>query len=256
MKTLSWAVILLLAAATWAFAELDAEQIIQKSKTATQSSGSIHKIVMTLINKRGDRLVRKMVSRTKTDRGMSRSVTTFLYPEETKGTKFLNVENPIRDDDMKIFIPDLKKIRIISSAQRRQSYMGTDFAYGDLEVLNPDEGEHLLLPREEIQGHSCYKIETRPDPKKGSGYSKMLNWIRTDNFVAIRTEYFDKDGELKKVKTIPELYEQDGIWVMKKMIMKNVQKNHQTIIEIIDSRQKKVDEYYFTDQFLLQTDKY
>lgn len=237
-----------------ASADLTAASIIEKSKEATQSTTAEHKIRMILVNKRGDELERKMITRSKTKNGLNRSVTTFLYPNETKGTKFLMVENADRDDDMKIFVPELKRVRTISSSQRRQSYMGTDFAYGDLEALDPKIGQHKRLDDAEIKGEGAYVVESSLDPKS-TGYSKMINWFRKDNFVPIKTEYYDKDGDLKKVRTVSDIYQEGDVWVMKKMVMEDVQKNHKTVIEIVGSSQKPIDDSYFTEQFLRQTDK-
>lgn len=239
-----------------AWSELSGQQIIRKSKEALQAADAVNKVQMTLINKRGDKLVQRMVTRTKNVNGATRQVTTFLYPDETKGTKFLVLENADRSDDMFIFIPGLKRIRTISTSQRNQSYMGTDFSYGDLEALEADVGQHTVIRTEALDGQDCHVVQSILDPKQGAGYSKIINWYRTDEFLPIKTEYYDKDGALKKVKTIPSLYKDGSSWVLKKMIMKNVQKNHQTIIEIIESNSTKVEDSFFTKQFLLQTDRF
>ena len=111
---------------------LTAKQIIIRSKQACQTKSSINELTMSLINKRNEKRQIKMLSRGKTVNGLSRTQTTFLYPDEVKGTKFLMVENANREADMTIFIPDIGHPRTISSKQRQQSYMGSDFAYGDL----------------------------------------------------------------------------------------------------------------------------
>ncbi|MBZ0270459.1 outer membrane lipoprotein-sorting protein [bacterium] len=237
-------------------AELSGKEIIAKSRDAQQTGATVNKIEMTLENKRGETLSQKLVTRTKTEGGLTRSVTTFLAPDETKGTKFLMVENAGRDDDMKIFIPDLKRIRTISTAQRNQSYMGTDFAFGDLEALDPDTGTHTFAGEETIDGAETYKVETTPDPNSGTGYAKMVNWIRKDNFIPVKTEYYDRDGNLKKVKTVHDVTRQGDGWLMKKMVMNDVQREHRTIIQVIDSERKAVDDEYFTERFLNQTDRY
>jgi uncharacterized protein len=239
-----------------AIAEPTAKEIIEKSKKATEAQSAVNKIQMTLENKRGDTLVQRMVTRTTNEKGLTRSVTTFLYPDETKGTKFLAIENEKRDDDMKIYIPGLRKARTISSAQRNQSYMGTDFAYGDLEGLDPEVGTHTVRGKETVDEAECWVVESTLDPKSGGGYSKIVTWFRADEYIPVKTEYYDKDGQLKKVKTVPELYKDGEVWVLKKMIMKDVQKNHQTIIEVIESKQQPVASDFFTERFLLQTDKY
>lgn len=257
-RTVLWMVGILIGAlfSGTVWADPSAREIIAQARKATRSKSSLNKIEMTMENKRGETLVQRMVTRAVTKNDLSRTVTTFLYPEETKGTKFLMIENPDREDDMKIFIPSLGRIRTISAAQRNQSYMGSDFAYGDLETLDPNTGEHALTGSEDVEGKDCYVISTGLDPKKGAGYSKMINWIQKENFVPVKVEYYDKDGQLKKVKTVHDLYRQDDVWILKRMVMRDVQRRHQTTIVVVESQQKKIDDSYFTDQFLRQTDKY
>jgi hypothetical protein len=234
---------------------LTAKQIITRSKQACLTKSSINKLKMSLINKRNEKREIKMLSRGKSVNGLSRTQTTFLFPDEVKGTKFLMIENANREADMMIFIPDLGRVRTISSTQRNQSYMGSDFAYGDLEALDAEKGAHVLKPDGDYNGQPCWVIETTFKPSDGVGYSRMIDWFRKTDFAPVKTEFYDKDGALKKVKTIPEIYLQNGVLILKKMIMQDMQTNHQTIIEIIESQQQNVEDFYFTVQFMQQTDR-
>jgi hypothetical protein len=219
-------------------------------------TSSVNKIQMTLLNKRNEKREMKMISRAKARQGLSSTSTTFLFPEEVKGTKFLMVENRNAAADMRIFIPDLRRVRNISTTQRNQSYMGSDFDFGDLEALDPDKGTHVLAGSETVDGQDCHLVETKLNPNEGAGYSRMRTWIRKDNFVPIKTEYYDKDGNLKKVKTVSDLYKQKNHWVLKTITMRNVQTGHQTVLNIIESKQEEISDSYFSDQFLLQTDRF
>jgi CRISPR/Cas system-associated endoribonuclease Cas2 len=73
--------------------------------------------------------------------------------------------------------------------------------------------------------------------------------------VPVKTEYYDKDGNLKKVKTVSNIYKQGAKWVQKTILMQNVQNGHQTLLNIVESKQEAIDDYYFSEQFLLQTDR-
>jgi hypothetical protein len=232
------------------------KELFAKAKAAKQEDSAVHKVEMTLMNKRGDKMLNQMVTRSKTVKGLSRTVTTFLLPDETKGTKFLMLQNTSGPDTMMIFIPDLKRVRTISTSQSREQYMGTDFAYSDLEDLDVAVGEHKVEGIEPVDGQDCYKVVSLFDPKTGGGYSKQVNWFRKDCTIAVKTEYYDKDGKLKKIRMVSDLYQQGKVWIMKKVTMQDVQKDHRTIIEIKQADQKPVEDSFFTEQFLLQTDKY
>jgi hypothetical protein len=255
-RIISITVAMLLLGVSTAFAELSAKQIVIRSKVAIQGSSSVNKIKMTVTNKRGDEQVQKMITRTKTVNGLNQQISTFLYPDETKGTKFLKIEKDNQNDIMKIYIPDLGKPRTISSSQRKQSFMGSDFTYEDLEALQPQKGQHSIFGNNTFEDAPCYVIQTNYSGKKSAGYSKTLTWIRKDNYLPVKTEYYDKDANLIKVKTAHEIYKKKDVWVLKKLVMKNVQKNHQTVIEVVESKIQPVNDSYFTEQFLRQTDKY
>ena len=67
---------------------------------------------------------------------------------------------------------------------------------------------------------------------KGSKYTKIFSWVRKDNFVTIKAEYYDKKGDLEKTFKVLELDEIDGIWTTLKLFMENHSARHTTLIEI------------------------
>lgn len=233
--------------------EITGKQIIDKIRVQESYTDTMIKIKMTLVNKRNETRERMIVNRIKKIGGLSRTMTTFLFPDDVKGTKFLTIENEGRDDDQFLFLPALDKVRRISSNQKGQSFMGTDFSYSDLSSRDPEEGAHTKLRSENKDGFDCYVVESVPDPEDtDTAYAKIITWVRTDIWVPVYIEFYDKKtGELLKVLTAGEFQKTDDIWMAHHTEMKDVRKDHKTVIEIksVENNQGLTDDD-FSQRFL------
>ena len=109
--------------------------------------------------------------------------------------------------------------------------MGSDFTYDDMGSRDVDLDNHKLLREEKVNGVNCWVIESTPK-NSDEQYSKKIGWIRKDNFIAIKVEYYDKQGALMKVLKVDGVKEIDGFWTATSMTMNNLQREHKTIIRI------------------------
>jgi outer membrane lipoprotein-sorting protein len=231
--------------------ELTGKQIVTKMSDRQTSDTLVMQVKMTITDKRGDSRVRSIISRMKKTKDGSNTVVTFIKPEDVKGTKFLVIEKP-GDDDQLLYMPALKKVRRISSKQKSGKFMGTDFSYSDLQSHDPEKGTHTRLQNQTIDGQECYQIQTTPKNPDDFEYSKIIYWVRIDNDVPIKSEFYDKAGVLLKVLTVTSL-EKDSTdnWVIKDTLMKNVQKNTATRMEILQYKtDKAISDDKFTERFL------
>ena len=115
----------------------------------------------------------------------NKRMTRFLEPADVKGTVSLLVEHSDKDDDIWIFLPSVKKVRRLISSNKKDSFVGTDFSYGDVIGHKVKEWTHNLLKEEDADGKPCYVIESLPKDstiKANTGYSKRVTWIQKDNF--------------------------------------------------------------------------
>jgi outer membrane lipoprotein-sorting protein len=251
--------LLLALAVTFAMAsaeEMTGKQIVEKMRDRATSTSGVMQVKMTIADKHGDKRVRTIISRMKDYPSGGKSVVTFVKPDDVKGTKFLIAEKE-GDDDQFLYMPALKKVRRISSKQKSGSFMGTDFSYSDLQAYDPDKGVHKRLPDETVNGQACYKVETTPKEADDFEYSKIIYYVRQDNDVPVKGEFYDKRGDLLKVMTVEKLEKNEsGDWVVRDSLMKNVQKDHSTRMEILQSKTNaKIDDDYFTERFLTDETK-
>ena len=186
---------------------------------------------MTLINKRGGKRVREVSSYSKDYGKDTKSVMVFDRPADVKGTAFLSWEydDPEREDDKWLYMPAMKKVRRISGASKNEYFMGSDFTYDDMGDRNVDEDTHKLLGEEEVDGHPCWKIESIPvDPD--DMYTRKVIWVSKEAHMALKAEYYDKDG-LLKVYRVLDFGKEGGFWTSRHSEMENVVRKHKTVME-------------------------
>jgi outer membrane lipoprotein-sorting protein len=138
-----------------------------------------------------------------------------------------------KDDDQWIYLPAIKRVKRISSDSKSDYFMGSDFTYDDLGDRRLDADTHKLLRSETVDGIDCYVVES-VSKDEDYMYSKTITWIRKDNFVGLKKEFYDEDGELLKTLTIKKVDKIDGFWIITNSEMKNVQNNHKTVIKLSD----------------------
>jgi hypothetical protein len=124
----------------------------------------------------------------------------FLDPPRIRNTTLLMVEHIEREDDIWAYFPAIKKVQRISGANLRSSYMGTEFSYKDLkrEKVDPEKNKYLFEKMEDIYQMAHYVIKAVPISKREKieqGYQYRKLWIRQDNYLATRIEYYDEDGD-------------------------------------------------------------
>ncbi len=188
---------------------------------------------MTLINKRGHTRERTVLSYSKDYGQDTKTLMYFQKPADVKGTGFLSWEykDASKEDDRWLYLPALKKVRRISGSSKNDYFMGSDFTYDDMGDRSVDEDVHKLLKEESIEGYLCWIVESTPKDKDYM-YSKVIHWIRQDSYTAFKIEYYNKNGDLLKVLTCPDVRETQGFWTIFRWEMNNLQEKHQTILEL------------------------
>ncbi len=238
MKTLKLKLIViatLIVASFSANAQLTGRQIIDKTYNRPTGDDQTSNLTMTLVNKTGSERVRKIKRFTKDFGKVDKKIMFFLSPADVKNTSFMNwtYDDDSKSDDQWIYLPALKKIKRISSDSKSDYFMGSDFTYDDLGDRKLDDDTHKLLREESVNGKPCYVVES-VSKDEDYMYSKTITWVRKDNFVSVKKEFYDEDGELLKILTIKKIEKISGFWIVTHSEMKNVQKNHQTTMMLSD----------------------
>ena len=192
-----------------------------------------NKTKMILTNSKGKTRTNAMIS--KSIDGNKKQIIWFMEPKDDRGVAFLKIEHEDKDDEMRMWLPAFKKVRRISSKKKGDSFMGSDLSYEDLSSRDLVENNYKRLVDETIDSMECFVLEILPKQEANSSYSKHISWIEKSTLIAIKEESFDKRGELKKAKEY-EFQSLSGYQVLKRVFVKDVQKNHST--EVIFSNVK------------------
>ena len=159
---------------------------------------------------------------------MEKNIMFFQSPADVKNTSFMSwTYDSDKNDDQWIYLPALKKTKRISSDSKSDYFMGSDFTYDDLGDRKLDDDTHQLLREEAIDGIDYYVVESISKDEDYM-YSKTITWIRKDNFIGLKKEFYDEDEDLLKTLKIKKFEEISGFLVITSSEMENVQKNHRT----------------------------
>lgn len=142
--------------------------------------------------------------------------TRFHAPAEVRNEGILILENPNGKNDVMLYLPSFKKIRRVESQQQSGSFMGSVFSYSDIATPHVDDFAYQTLGSEKCPGETkltCTKIECTPsnnDVRDRTGYSKSIVWVRPDNFMIEKAEYYQLDGALWKTLIASQIKEVDS----------------------------------------------
>ncbi len=228
---------------------LTGREIIEKVDAAVVADDATLLMTMTLINDRGESIVRGMWS---WKQGTAKTALVFMEPEDVKGTAFLTVEgNDDADDNMWLYLPSLELTKRIDADSKSQNFMGSDFTYDDMGERNIDDYDYTLFREDSYDGHHVLVVEGIAINPQEASYSKVISLIRDDIWMPVQVEYYDLRGDLEKVQTNSRIEEIDGYWAVTKMEMENIQTNHSTIVEMTQIELNKgVPEEVFTSEGL------
>ncbi|HBB41626.1 MAG: outer membrane lipoprotein-sorting protein [Nitrospirae bacterium CG18_big_fil_WC_8_21_14_2_50_70_55] len=231
---------LLVAAAPRAAASLTATEILQRARDNAKVEQAELTLRMLLVNKRGEQRQRSVEALKKQIDGRDHYVIRFLFPNDIKGTSLLTVQNPKGgEDDQFIYLPALHRSRRISSAEKSNSFLGTDFSYDDFQSRDMGAGTHTILGEEQVGESVCYKVESRPKDPSQAAYARVVSWIRKDIFVPVKGEYYDAHDHLLKELNVVRLEKIDGHWTATRAVMTNVQTHHKTLLEVTEAHYDK-----------------
>lgn len=165
------------------------------------------------------------------DPPLSKSLVRFSSPPDLAGAGFLQIQRRDGDDDRYLYLPALKRSRRISGNSRSNAFMGTDFSFADLDRRDLRDGESRLLDIEKIGNSDCYVVEVVPH-RSDTQYSRLELWVRTDNFLPLKTKMYDKAKMLLKTFEAKEVRRVSGTWFVSKSLMTNHRHQHTTLLTL------------------------
>ena len=214
--------------------------------------GEYSEMEMVLINAHGDRTIRKMVTETVEAEGDGdRSISTFHWPADVKGTRMLTWSHKDGDDDQWLYLPALKRVKRISSRNKSGAFMGSEFSYEDLGSQEVEEFTYKFVKDESLDDRDCWVLERTPVSSR-SGYAREIVWMDKEYKNPVKIEYYDRKNELIKIGKFSKFEKYDQWWRANEIAMENVQtKKHSIITWNIRELGKTFSEDRFSSDYLV-----
>ncbi|MEM1191604.1 MAG: outer membrane lipoprotein-sorting protein [Pseudomonadota bacterium] len=170
-------------------------------------------LTMTLGDSRGRETTRDLQIDTLEKKGEGNgdwSVTRFSSPPDVEGTALLSQARILESDRQWLYLPALRRVKRISSANKSGPFVGSEFAFEDLTASELGKYAYTYLGTETLEDGSVVD-KLRCDPRyERSGYTKLYCYFDTQTFQARRLEFFDRGDRLFKTLDLLDYRRYDG----------------------------------------------
>ncbi len=171
--------------------QLTGLEIIQKADEKVRGKTNASEMEMEIIRPTWKR----NISMKGWTNGLDYSMTYITGPARDKGQVFMK-----RETEMWNWMPTIGRMIKIPTSMMSQGWMGSDYTNDDIlkESSIVKDYEHTISLEEKLQGFDCYKIQMLPKEEAPVIWSKVYKWITKDEFIQIKSEYYDEDDDLVK----------------------------------------------------------
>ncbi len=224
-----------------AAAELQtAEQIEACHKNSFPDDSSVQTISMNAKDRIGEVTISKAkIHWKKFDDGLSRVMMRFFSPPDLRGAGLLMVEKKARND-MFIYLPELGRVKRITSRMTSSSMFGTDFSYEEFERMQ-GIAESAPVTRGEdaaVDARPVYVIEARPTSESDSAYERIVSFIDKETCVLLRSDFYERGDRARKLLTAKTstLSREGDFWFAREYLMRDLRDETETtmIVEEVE----------------------
>jgi outer membrane lipoprotein-sorting protein len=205
----------------------EALAIIEKADEKLKGTSNQAEITMTIIRPTWEREM-TMKSWSKGD---DLSLILVTKPARDKGTAFLK-----RDKEIWNWQPSIDRTIKMPPSMMTQSWMGSDFTNDDLVKQSSmvTDYTHTLLGKETVEGLECYKIQLIPHEDAAVVWGKIISWISVDEYLQLKTEFYDEDDYLVNTMLGKNVREIGGKILPTRMeVIPEEDEGHMTVIEYV-----------------------
>ena len=244
MKQFSIISISLILASALAVQAQDAREIIKKADEKMQGEETSQStMTMTIVRPTWQREV-TFKSWTK---GRDYSLALVTAPAKEAGQTFLK-----RETEMWNWNPTINRLIKLPPSMMSQGWMGSDFSNDDLlkESSIVVDYTHKIIGEEEIDGWDCYKIELIPLEDAAVVWGKILKWIAKEEYLQMKSEYYDEDDYLIKTELAYDMKTMGGRLIPSKFeLIPEEEEGHKTMVVMDDIKfNEPIPDSFFSQQ--------
>ena len=179
----------------------------------------------------------------------------FTEPANIRGTGILTLLQKGQTAEQWLYLPAYRKVRRIRKGNENEAFLGSDFSMADISAEHEGSFDFKNTGVQKCGQNECYVLNGTPKAdldKESQIYSKKVVYVRKDNGLNARTEFFNQDNQLEKVMVLNGI-KLDGAkrWVADQIEMKNLLTKTRTTIDFEKRDTEKVPaDSIFTQAFL------
>ena len=171
----------------------------------------------------------------------------FHRPADVNRMAFLVYKHLDKEDDRWLYLPGLDLVKRISSADKRTSFVGSNFFYEDVSGRHITDDTHELTKTTD----TYYVLKSTPKDAKGVEFGHYVSWIHKTTFVVVMQEYYDKDGQKYRTYKALGMKQIDGYWTVTKSEMADLKTKSNTVLEYENVKYNiGIPEDVFTERYL------
>ncbi len=235
-------VLMLVNAAVAEISQPSGLEIAQRINARDEGASVSRNLIMEMVDRRGKKRVRETRGFRKYYGEEKRTMIFYLKPNNVRKTAFLTYDYPQadQDDDQWLYLPAMRKVRRISSSDRGDYFLGTDFTYEDIKKENKvgiEDYNWKTVGEEEIDGHHSFIVEAIPINDKVAkelGYSKVLSWVDSKIWMVRQSKHWDIRGNELKTINVRDIRQVQNIWTAYNIDVVNHKTGHNTRFHFSD----------------------
>jgi len=141
----------------------------------------------------------------------------------------------------------LDLVKRISATDKRTSFVGAHFFYEDVSGRNINDDVHELVKTTK----DYYVLKNTPKNPKLVEFAYFEMWIHRENFVVVKTDYYDNQDKKYRTYEAIEVKQIQGYWTVTKAKMTDLRTNGNTIAEYSNIKYDiGIPESIFTERYL------
>lgn len=222
-----------------AFTDAEREQMgrnyAQKWKDSDDGFGdSLADIKMTLYDRGGNSSVREMkmgvIESQNRSRAGDRVLLTFEAPANVKGSRFL-IHSMIKKGDLVwLYLPSIKRVKRVASADRSGSFAGSEYSYEDIGSMEMGNYNFSFIENRRCGSQQCAVVRQTP-LYPYSGYSFIDVWYDHKHYRQMQIDFYDRKGSPLKTLKLGDYKQYLGnYWRALTMDMKNHVTGKRTVL--------------------------
>ena len=201
------------------------KKVREQSRLHKTQSSEVYMVIYDKENRSRDRYFNNLK---KISGNKEQSMVKFFKPASIKGTSLLSISTDgFEDADQFIFLPAFGSVKKLSTDDKGQSFMGSDFTNSDIAGRLLDKDKHTLVKED----NEYFYIKSTPKSSTDI-YSLIESKVAKSIYLPIEVKFFDQKNTLLKIMSSKKVKKIDGMYLVSSCEMLNKQTGGKTTLDI------------------------